>query len=81
MKSRKEKKRRLSAAKTRSDDDDDDDNDDDNDDNDNDDDNDDDNDRGELEGVSFIANNKSQTAPKRVSLVSVPSSMMRRGLV
>ena len=75
MKSRKEKKRRLSAAKTRSDDDDDDD------DNDDDNDDDDDDDRGELEGVSFIANNKSQTAPRRVSLVSVPSSMMRRGLV
>lgn len=54
----------------------DDDNDDDGDDGDGDDD-----DRGELEGVSLIANNKSQTAPRRVSLVSVPSSMMRRGLV
>ncbi len=62
------------------DDNDDDDFDDDDDDNDNDDDDNDD-DRGELEGVFFIANNKSQTAPRRVSLVSVPSSMMRRGLV
>ena len=32
-------------------------------------------------GRLFIANIKSQTAPRRVSLVSVPSSMMRIGLV
>ncbi len=70
----------LEGSDDDNDNDDDDDGDDDNDD-DNDDDGDNDDDRGELEGVSFIANNKSQTAPKRVSLVSVPSSMMRRGLV